>query len=192
MYTGWLDLDPNTDGTRPAVQQPPYMFGTTQVEVYLKVNTVYYIVPSLYKRKQPGDYYLHVFAESDFELGGNPITTHTELKTMTIGNGDTQKILALTVDQFYEKKEILREKIIGEAKRKGLTADIICGVFDKDENLSATLFKRKMRDLGFSLVDFRDEDLMVLDENSDGTISSEEFLNFIQKGYFYLCIHLYV
>ena len=38
----------------PLVQQPPYMFGTTQVEVYLKVNTVYYIVPSLFKRKQAG------------------------------------------------------------------------------------------------------------------------------------------
>jgi hypothetical protein len=36
------------------VQQPPYMFGTTQVEVFLKVNTVYYIVPSLFKRKQAG------------------------------------------------------------------------------------------------------------------------------------------
>jgi hypothetical protein len=38
------------------VRQPPYMFGTTQVEVYLKLNSVYYIVPSLYNRKQRGVY----------------------------------------------------------------------------------------------------------------------------------------
>jgi hypothetical protein len=78
---GWLDLSTSsTDGPQPAVSQPPYMFGTTQVEVYLKVNTVYYIVPSLYKRKQAGEYYLHVFAESDFELGGSAMKFNPGLK----------------------------------------------------------------------------------------------------------------
>jgi hypothetical protein len=81
IYPGWLDLStPYADGTRPAVSQPPYMFGTTQVEVYLKVNTVYYIVPSLYRRKQAGEYYFHVFAEGTFELGGNAIKFNPDMK----------------------------------------------------------------------------------------------------------------
>ena len=50
---GLLEAPPRP-GPGPLVQQPPYMFGTTQVEVFLKVNTVYYIVPSLFKRKQAG------------------------------------------------------------------------------------------------------------------------------------------
>jgi hypothetical protein len=106
-------------------------------------------------------------------------------QTMTVG-----KSLPLTTDQFYEKKEILREKIIFEAKRLGLSLDLITGVFSGKENLSGSEFKKKMRDLGFSLVDFRDEDIMVLDENGDGTISCEEFLNYVKKGY-YLCMYEY-
>lgn len=111
------------------------------------------------------------------------IVPKTNNQTMTIGNGESKKTLPLTVDQFYEKKEILREKIISEAKRLGLSLDMITGVFSGKENLNGSEFKRKMRDLGFSLVDFRDEDIMVLDENEDGTISCKEFLNFVKKGF---------
>jgi hypothetical protein len=56
LLLGWLDPSWNLKGPRPLVRQPPYMFGTTQVEVYLKLNSVYYIVPSLYNRKQRGAY----------------------------------------------------------------------------------------------------------------------------------------
>ena len=52
--SGLLEPSSTRPGPRSLVQQPPYMFGTTQVEVFLKVNTVYYIVPSLFKRKQAG------------------------------------------------------------------------------------------------------------------------------------------
>jgi hypothetical protein len=112
------------------------------------------------------------------------IFSTTIKQTITVG-----KSLPLTTDQFYEKKEILREKIISEAKRLCLSLDHITGVFSGKENLSGSEFKKKMRDLGFSLVDFRDEDIMVLDENGDGTISCEEFLNYVKKGY-YLCVYV--
>lgn len=50
-------------------QQPPYMFGTTQVESEIEVGE-YYIVPSLFKRKQSGTYYLTVYVDGPFELEG--------------------------------------------------------------------------------------------------------------------------
>ena len=53
--------------------QPPYMFGTTQKQVEMKYSdsNYYYIVPSLYKRNQPGQYYITVFSNVTFELETN-------------------------------------------------------------------------------------------------------------------------
>ena len=42
------------------VQQPPYMFGSAQVEMLLDPSSDYYIVPSLKNRKQAGAYFVQV------------------------------------------------------------------------------------------------------------------------------------
>lgn len=48
-------------GSGPA-KQPPYMFGTTQVDFWLNESstTEYFIVPSVKNRKQAGTYFVHV------------------------------------------------------------------------------------------------------------------------------------
>ncbi len=48
------------------VSQPPYMFGSTQIELYLDTNQDYYIVPSVKNRKLSGPYYLQVMCVLKF------------------------------------------------------------------------------------------------------------------------------
>lgn len=45
------------------VVQPPYLFGSTQVEVMLDTDVDYFIIPSLKKRTQPGTYFVHVIIQ---------------------------------------------------------------------------------------------------------------------------------
>ena len=97
------------------------------MEVCLKVNTVYYIVPSLYKREQPGTYYLTVYSENDFELSGASKSFNPEQRTIEIGKGDNNKVL--TAAQYYAKKESLRDKMVSESKRLNLSIEHISAVF---------------------------------------------------------------
>jgi len=43
-------------------------------------------------------------------------------------------------------------------------------------------FKRRMMDVGFSLSDYPDEDLLVLDLDNNGSISPSEFMQFVEEG----------
>lgn len=222
-------------------KQAPYNFGSTQVECFLEAGVEYYLVPFLYKRTQPGTYYLNVHAECAFELeGGAKLPGEQEL--MRVGtkiasaveeahneakqdnkaawavdkavveevkeptksksesaaetkaddkdvDGDRGKALTISKAQFYEKAEQLRERFVKEAKKLGVSASHIKNLFAADqkpdgEETEPTYaeFKRRLMDIGFSLTDLPDEDLLVLDKDNSGTISPEEFIEFFKLG----------
>eukprot|EP01041_Mallomonas_annulata_P003480 gene3480-6926_t len=167
-------------------KQPPYMFGTTQVETEIPPGE-YYIVPSLYKRKQAGTFFLTVYCDGPFDMEG-AVQVAAEQKPPKNTKGE--EFAKMTQVQFNEKKESIREKIVNEAKKLGITLDKMVRLFPESDMkngvsggvLVRSAFKRRMMDIGFSLADFPDQDFDVLDENSDGTISTQEFLNFFKEG----------
>jgi hypothetical protein len=166
------------------VKQPPYNFGTTQVDAFLKVGVDYFIVPSLYKRNQTGTFFLNVFADAlDFHLDGS-MTVSDAQKPMIVGSKEETKVaLKMSVGQYYDRKEQLRERIVAEAKRLNLSATQLEATFcDCKEKLTLSAFKRRMMDMGFMLTDFPDADLVVLDADNDGTISHKEFIDFFKEG----------
>eukprot|EP01035_Chromulina_nebulosa_P022786 gene22786-29502_t len=187
------------------VKQPPYNFGSSAVELFLDVSQTYYLIPSLYKRNQAGPFYFHVLADGNFDLGTSEHVRITE-QPMVLGSKDAAKAkeggsqsesgqknrteeLKMTVAQFYSKKEDLRERIVTEAKRLKLSLTQMCGIFgdvknlkEKGGSLSLTAFKNRMMDIGFSLSDYPDMDLKVLDLDNDDTISSTEFIEFVKEG----------
>lgn len=191
------------------VRQAPYNFGTTQIEVYLQVGVDYYIVPSLYKRHQAGTFFLNVFGNvSDFHLDGSTVVNEAH-KPMIVGppaavaaltaatattgpsTGTASavplpkgtEVLKMSVSQFYERKEALRERIISEASRLNLSVNQLQAIFkDCKERMSRSAFKRRMMEVGFMLTDFPDDDLVVLDKDNDGTISPQEFMSFYEEG----------
>eukprot|EP01040_Poterioochromonas_malhamensis_P005074 gene5074-5439_t len=169
--------------TGKAVHQPPYNFGTTQVEVELKVGVDYYIVPSLYKKNQPGTFFLNVFADvKSFFLEGATTLVEAQ-KPMVIGKTSNAKTLPMSVSQFYEKKEALRDRIVSEANRLNLSKSQLENIFKgASEKLTLPQFKKSMMNLGFQLADFPDDDLVVLDIDNDGTISPQEFITFFEDG----------
>ena len=169
-------------------RQAPYNFGTTQVEIMLDPSEEYFIVPSLYKRSVPGDYSLTVYAECDFELEG----------ASKLGGGGGEQLMAKKSDkgeeptmsktQFFEKVEALRERLVAEAKKLGLTMQTLRGVFPEPlggkpvEDLSYADFKKKLLALGFNLTDLSDADLTVLDATEPKTINPRDFLAFFSLG----------
>jgi Calpain family cysteine protease len=175
------DLPKNVPDALTEVLQPPYMFGTTQLEVTLKTNTSYYVVPSLWKRNQPGLYYVTVFSDTKFSLeGGVRITAENsplerprpplveKASARSRGGSARQdentapKAETMTTSQFLEKKERLREKLLGECKRLGLTISKFETILGTKNEFSYPVFKRKMLDMGFSLIDLPDDDLKVI------------------------------
>jgi Ca2+-binding EF-hand superfamily protein len=128
--------------------EAPYNYGTTQKEeIMLKANEEYYIIPSLYTREQPGDYYISVFAECDFSLqGGTQLTA--DMQPMVLANPDKKTVdgaggnagkemgktkqLSMTVAQFYERKEELRSKMVSEMIRLGYSQRSVQSVFESD------------------------------------------------------------
>jgi hypothetical protein len=154
------------------------------VDVFLKVGVDYYIVPSLERRNQPGTFFVHVFADApSFHLDGSVILTDAQ-KPMIVGSKEETKVaLKMSVGQYYDRKEQLRERIVSEAKRLNLSATQLEAKFcDCREKLALSAFKRRMMDMGFMLTDFPDSDLVVLDADNDGTISHKEFLDFFREG----------
>jgi hypothetical protein len=167
------------------VKQPPYNFGTTQTDVFLKVGVDYYIVPSLYKRNQPGTFFLNVFADvGDFFLDGSMTVSEAQKPMIVGGQGDNKVALTMSVGQYFDKKEALRERIVSEAHRLGLNASQLEAKFNdcREKSLTLSAFKRRMMDMGFMLTDFPDDDLVVIDVDNDGTISPQEFLKFFREG----------
>jgi hypothetical protein len=113
----------------------------------------------------------------------------TKLKTIKSLNENISstksKKLTMSVAQFYEKKEQLRSKIISEMNRLHLNLNSMASMFESganSERLTPAVFKRRMMNLGFSLADFPDEDLVVLDEDNSGYIESNEFTAFVDAG----------
>ena len=152
-------------GYRP---QPPYMFGTTQIEVDLMVETDYVIVPSLFKRSQPGAYYVDIQCETPF-------------------TSDMRGIASSMVapDLSKEKLERLRERLANEASRLGISYSTVAALFGekKDEKgIPKSILKRRLMDVGFNLTDIPDDDLSVLDQDDSGLISAEEFVAFFKLG----------
>jgi hypothetical protein len=195
------DDTPITSSSSPLtpVPQPPYLFGSTQIEMFLDTSQEYFIIPSLKNRKQSGTYFLTIYSEDvDVTLTTNATTvTENKSKNCQVGN---QQIL-LTNIQFYEKVEEVRERIQNEAKNLNLTVHDLIRIFpdhgggggkamsssssssSSDISISRTAFKRKLIELGFSLADFPDEDFIVLDEDNNGVISRKEFIDFFQIQY---------
>ena len=177
-------LNDQASAANDAVNQPPYMYGTTQVECLLKCNTKYFIVPSLYTRGMKGDYYITVYCENDFSLEGGVRLSEEPMKLPNSSGHDEP--IKLTNAQFFEKKEAIREKIVQEAKKLGVGMTEIASVFEdimgSDGALSRARFKSRMMDIGFSFQDLTDKDIIVLDVDNSGTISKEEFKEFMADG----------
>ena len=166
--------DPESKRTK----QPPYMYGSTQVETMLKVGQDYFVVPSLRNRKQSGVYYLHAYSSAPFHLeGGVRTSIEKESKQLSVGTRQT----SMTTVQLSEMKEGFREKLLAEAKRLSLTEKDMKAMFVKGPILRTAL-KRKMMDAGFNLADFPDEDFALLDADNSGAIDSDELLQFIGSG----------
>ena len=71
-----------------------------------------------------GNYYLNINCEADFDLDGDVKVPGTE-KPMVLGKGtDKEHPLAMTKQQFYEKKEQLRERLITDSKRLGSSSSL--------------------------------------------------------------------
>lgn len=176
----------------------------------------YYIVPSLYKRDQPGEFYLSVYCDAPFDLEGNvrlqieqapmavggggaPAATaaagagagaHTQPTSSSAGagvaplpqppaaagaatpNSHAKALSTLTVAQFLEKKETLREKIVAECTRLNVSVAALTAIFasEPSNQLTPSKFKKRMMDLGFKLADLADEDMVVLDLDGSGFI----------------------
>lgn len=115
----------------------------------------------------------------------NSINVTDAQKPMIVGNNqnNTTNILKMSIGQYYDKKEKLRERIVNEAKRLNLSAkNLELKFIDCKEKLTLSVFKRRMMDLGFMLTDFPDDDLVVLDADNDGKISHTEFIEFFKEG----------
>jgi hypothetical protein len=179
----------------------------------LILGVVYYIIPSLWNRKQPGTFFLSVYSEDKFDLQGGvqlnvscesePLTASVSAVAVVDRNKSVGGGISVTTplppppvpakpsaSQFFEKKEKLREMVLSEMKRLSLTlsklATALGGKLGGDNTHEVGIpypsFKRKMLDLGFSLIDLPDENLEVLDLDQDKTISPSEFLAFVKEG----------
>jgi hypothetical protein len=180
---------PPSSGSSQNVPQPPYMFGSTQLEMFLDTSSDYYIIPSLKNRKQSGTYFLTIYSEEDFHLKSFNVSTSLEneaCEKCKVGN----KEIHLTNKQYYEKVEEVRERIQLEAQHLHLTTADLARIFPEtspgsgsESKISRTEFKRKLLQLGFSLSEFPDEDFIVLDADNNGFISKVEFLEFFSQKY---------
>lgn len=90
--------------------------------------------------------------------------------------------------QFFEKMEALRERLVAEAKKLGLTMQTLKGVFPEPmgvkpaDNIPYADFKKRLLSLGFNLTGLSDGDLLVLDPDDSKTISPKDFLAFFALG----------
>jgi hypothetical protein len=144
-----LDQTPDKRATIPTADrprnQPAYNFGTTQVEVSLKVNVEYLIVPSLHaQRQEPGVFYLDV---------------HADCTVFILGAGEGTSPVA-AFDRTLERAELVRDRLTQEVVRLGLTAEGVTSlVGESTEGLTKVALKRRLLDAGFNIVNFPDEDL---------------------------------
>ena len=111
------------------------------------------------------------------------------VESKAVSEPSQAKVLSVSKAQFYEKAEQIRARFISEAKRLNVTLAQIKGLFASDREINGDMkratyaaFKRRLMDVGFSLTDLPDEDLVVLDIDNSGSISPAEFIEFFEKG----------
>eukprot|EP00520_Triparma_pacifica_P016982 CAMPEP_0118670500 /NCGR_PEP_ID=MMETSP0785-20121206/21493_1 /TAXON_ID=91992 /ORGANISM="Bolidomonas pacifica, Strain CCMP 1866" /LENGTH=1544 /DNA_ID=CAMNT_0006565305 /DNA_START=23 /DNA_END=4654 /DNA_ORIENTATION=- len=146
--------------------QPPYYYQAMQLQTTLKAGD-YLIVPSLFKRKIGGRFFISVYSDNKFELSTNhKIASETAIKDLPgMPKGMTQQ-------QFNIHVEDVREKLLKEASKLNLSPKQIFDEFvnSSDPKIDRKIFKRKLMNLGFNLVDFPDEDFLAIDVDNNGTI----------------------
>lgn len=117
-------------------------------------------------------------------------TTSNSSSEALVTVANKEKVLSISKAQFYEKAEQLRSRFVLEAKRLGVSLAQVKSIFASDRDVSGkdmkrstySQFKRRLMDIGFSLTDLPDEDLVVLDIDNSGSISPNEFLDFFELG----------
>eukprot|EP00968_Pinguiococcus_pyrenoidosus_P025577 scaffold6348_cov259-Pinguiococcus_pyrenoidosus.AAC.7 len=189
---GMRELIPRSENPEGSpCKQAPYNYEASSIYVHKLEQGVYYVVPSLYKRKCVGNFFLSVYANhSNFSFeGGAAVGKEQDLVKVTGFQN------ALTLQQVNSHIEEVREKLTSEAKRLGLTIHDIYTEFygtrkvSGDENAAAQAgsvtrseFKLKLANLGFSVADFPDEDFYILDQSGDGNLDAQEFVAFFKEG----------
>lgn len=86
----------------------------------------------------------------------------------------------MTQQQFNIHVEDVREKLLSEATKLNLSPKQIFDEFVKSSNMKINrkIFKQKLMNLGFNLVDFPDEDFLAIDVDNSGEIDVKEFKDF--------------
>ena len=150
--------------------QAPYYYQAMQLQTTMKAGT-YLIVPSLFKRKIGGRFFISVFSDAPFSLSPNhKIAAETAIKDLPgMPKGMTQQ-------QFNIHVEDVREKLLASALSLNLAPKQIFDEFVISPNarIDRKTFKRKLMNLGFNLVDFPDEDFLAIDVDNSGEIDVEE------------------
>ena len=145
-------LDPDGSTT----MQPPYYFQAMQVQTCLEPGE-YFIIPSLYKRKTCGKFFVEVYSDKAFDLDDKVAleseTTILDLPGMPKG---------MTRQQFNIHIEDVREKIFREAKKLGLSPQNVVEAFNTGAPIKCKDFKSKLMGLGYNLVDFPDADFLAI------------------------------
>lgn len=104
----------------------------------------------------------------------------------------TEEAGTMTKAQFYQLREVLRERFVNEIKRLGLSKEKVLSIYRPVNignhsggdvtTLAFSVFKTRILELGFNLSDFPESELKVLDDDSSGTIDQQEFERFLAQG----------
>ena len=199
--------------------QPPYFWTTTQLEKENLPAGDYFIVPSLIDRGTSGSFFFCIFASEDFTVDGG-VDMSTRLDSFKPGGPEEEfaapttissKKGTISINQLFEKKEQLRDKLVEESIKQKITYERLKDSFkeylrkgfdvpdkgmgtsgekklDVKLTLSIVKFKRHLMDLGFTLADLPDDELAVFDDDDDDLNSTsmdicpENFLSFFKHG----------
>jgi hypothetical protein len=159
-------------------KQAPYNFGSVQVTTHLQAGT-YLIVPSLYRRGTAGRFTVSVYSSAKLQLEGGAVIA-AEQELVECGG------VPMTVTQVNARTEEVRDKLLAEASRLGVSVEDVQREFWAGEGSAQEVdrasFKRHLVGLGFQLTDFPDEYFAVLDKNGNGSLSAAEFIEFFREG----------
>ena len=166
-------LDPDETTTK----QAPYYYQSTQLQTTLSADS-YLVIPSLFKRKFGGKFFITVYSDAPFSLSP-PIKLESETAPISSALGLPK---GMTLQQFNIHIEDVREKLLTLANKISVSPATIYEEFTKAPNLKINrkLFKEKLMKLGFNLVDFPDEDFLAIDVDNSGEIDANEFRTFFE------------
>ena len=129
MQHGWVFEEEGAGESNVKVKQPPYMFGTTQLEAMVEVDRDYYIVPSIRDRKLAGSYFVQIYSDGDINVYSSGKETALDVEKKVEEKSIGSKKIHLTKAQFFEKTEEVREKLISEMNRLKLSLDDVSSIF---------------------------------------------------------------